>query len=123
MNREQLLRRYEALGTEIRALITEAPEGVIDEERQTQIDGLKETRKGVLASIQELDALDTEARELGAPRSPAGPGDGLAPGEARSDPPVGVTRLVEVGETRETEAPFESFGEQLRAVAAAGRER
>ena len=115
MNREQLLRRYEQLGAEIRALITEAPEGVIDEERQSQIDGLKATRKGVLASIQEMDALDGEQRQLGTPPTPGGPGDGLS----LDDPSGGDTRGVEVGGTREGEAPFGSFGEQLRAVAAA----
>ena len=119
MNREQLLRRYEELGAEIRTLITEAPEGVIDEERQSQIDGLKATRKGVLASIREMDALDREQRQLGTSRTPAGPGDGLSLEEGRSDPSGGVTRGVEVGGTREAEAPFGSFGEQLRAVAAA----
>ena len=49
--REQLLRRYEQLGTEIRTLITEAPKGVIDEERQSQIDELKASAEAASTSI------------------------------------------------------------------------
>lgn len=107
MNLAALRKRYAEIGTEIRTILEGAPEGVVNEEIASQIDGLKATRKGILASITERESLDAEDRANIRPVEQADAGAALPEAQRSS---------VRVGEDRAAARPFVSLGDQLLAI-------
>lgn len=96
----QLRGRYDAIGEELREILDGADEGGLSEEQRTKFDQLKEERANVLETIKRMQDLEGEEKL-----------------EDRADPSAGIEKPeVRVGADREADRPFETLGEQLRAV-------
>lgn len=108
MTLAELRKRYETIGTEMRAVLDGAENGVVTDEMQAKFDELKSERSGILSNIEARQALDAEERSVSLPTE--------APSMADATPPVGDVRA---GADREAERPFANIGDQLRAVATA----
>jgi HK97 family phage major capsid protein len=91
------------------AILTAAGSTALTADQQTEYDALRSEAETLKTRIAEHEALATEARELSAPATRS-EGAGAA----------GETRAV-VGRTREGDAPFRNFGEQLRAIVEAAK--
>ena len=95
MTLETLRKRRGEIAARMKELVRE---GITDETRE-EFDKLEAESKTVIGDIRRLEGLDAEERELAKP----------AP---TNDPPP----VIEVGDAPE-DRKFETFGEQLRAVA------
>lgn len=111
----ELRKRFDEIGTEIRAVLDSAENGVLSKEDREKVESLREERKGVLQNIEVRTELAAEERSAPKPEKEVRGGP-----EAATDPEKRTS--VEVGADRHVEGGFRSFGEQLRAVAHAAQQ-
>lgn len=106
----ELRSRYDEIGTTLRSILDGAENGVLTEEQETKYEALRAERAGVLKSIERKHELEAEERANKGTAEKVEPGDAAAPkDEKRGD--------ARVTGDREADRPFDSLGEQLRAVA------
>lgn len=102
MKISEMRARQVAIQERRKAILAEAGAKPLTEDQTTEYEALRSEAETLKSRVTELEALAEEERSLAKPAT-------------RSEGPAAGGDIA-VGETREAERPFKSFGEQLRAI-------